>query len=83
MRGTIKFFEANKGYGFIRRNVGTNKDVFVHINAIEDGETPHVGDEIEFEIETTDRGERAARGAKLIGWGKVGERNGDGRSTEG
>ena len=56
MRGTIKFWNEEKGYGFIRRDGDT--DVFCHISAVysTDNElqtvTPSIGDEVEFDIET-------------------------------
>jgi cold shock protein len=34
-RGTVKWFNAQKGYGFIQPESGGGKDVFVHISAVE------------------------------------------------
>ena len=34
-RGTVKWFNAQKGYGFIQAESGGGKDVFVHISAVE------------------------------------------------
>jgi len=50
-KGKVKWFNDNKGYGFIQRDDGT--DVFVHFSAIE-GEgykTLKEGQEVEFEVE--------------------------------
>ena len=37
--GTVKWFNATKGYGFIRPDVG-DKDVFVHVSAVEQANLP-------------------------------------------
>ena len=57
--GTVKWFDAKKGYGFIERENGD--DVFVHFSAIEqDGfKSLEDGQEVEFEIVEGDRGEQA------------------------
>ncbi len=59
-RGTVKWFNDSKGYGFIARPAGS--DVFVHFSSIQ-GEgfrTLAEGDEVEFEVRDTDRGPQAA-----------------------
>ncbi|MCL4514006.1 MAG: cold shock domain-containing protein [Firmicutes bacterium] len=60
MRGKVKWFNAEKGYGFIEREGGN--DVFVHYTAIEmDGfKTLEEGQEVEFEIVEGERGPQAA-----------------------
>jgi CspA family cold shock protein len=59
-RGTVKWFNDAKGYGFIARSSGD--DVFVHFSSIQgDGfRTLAEGDEVEFELQETDRGLQAA-----------------------
>jgi CspA family cold shock protein len=49
-KGTVKWFNGSKGYGFISREEG--EDVFVHYNAIEgDGyRSLDEGDQVQFEI---------------------------------
>ena len=51
-KGTVKRFNPTKGYGFIRPSVG-DKDVFVHISAVERAglSTLNEGQQIEYEIE--------------------------------
>ena len=60
LRGRVKWFDARKGYGFIARE--GQEDVFVHFSSIEmDGyKTLDDGEEVEFDIVTTDRGPQAA-----------------------
>jgi CspA family cold shock protein len=58
--GTVKWFNASKGYGFIERQGG--KDVFVHFSAIQsDGyRTLREGQAVEFTIEEGPKGLQAA-----------------------
>ena len=61
MKGTVKWFNDAKGYGFITQPGG--EDVFVHFSAIVgDGfRTLSEGEEVEFDLQTTDRGLQAAK----------------------
>ena len=63
--GTVKWFNAQKGYGFIQPSDG-GKDVFVHISAVEQAglSTLNEGQKITFDIITTDRGRTAAGNLK-------------------
>lgn len=60
MRGTVKWFNDSKGYGFIQRLEGD--DVFVHFSAIEvEGfRTLSAGESVEFELRNSDEGIQAA-----------------------
>lgn len=59
-RGTVKWFNDSKGYGFITRPDGD--DVFVHFSVIEgDGfRTLSEGQEVEFELRDSEKGVQAA-----------------------
>jgi cold shock protein len=59
--GTVKWFNASKGYGFIERQGGS--DVFVHFSAIQsDGyRTLQEGQQVEFSIEQGPKGLQAAQ----------------------
>lgn len=59
-QGTVKWFNEEKGFGFI--SVEGGKDVFVHFSAIKkDGfKTLKEGDKVEFSIEESARGAQAA-----------------------
>ena len=61
MTGIVKWFNADKGFGFITPDDGS-KDVFVHFSAIQaDGyRTLEEGWDVEFDVITGDRGEQAA-----------------------
>ncbi len=63
--GKVKWFDAQKGYGFIEREDGD--DVFVHFSAIKDEgfKTLEEGEDVEFEIVEGDRGPQAANVVKL------------------
>lgn len=58
-KGTVKWFNGAKGFGFISRNGG--EDVFVHFRAIKgDGyKTLNEGDVVEFEVESGPKGPSA------------------------
>ncbi|MED5268911.1 MAG: cold-shock protein [Candidatus Neomarinimicrobiota bacterium] len=59
-KGTVKFFNEKKGYGFITKEDGN--DVFVHFTSIEsedDFKTLKEGQAVEFDIESDDRGDKA------------------------
>jgi len=60
-RGTVKWFNQSKGYGFISRAEG--EDVFVHFSAIEaEGfRTLREGEEVEFAVEESPKGLQAVR----------------------
>ena len=64
--GTVKWFNATKGYGFIQPQ-GGGKDVFVHISAVEraDLSSLNEGQRVEFE-EVSDRGTTSAGNLKVI-----------------
>ncbi|MBD0381145.1 MULTISPECIES: cold shock domain-containing protein [Paenibacillus] len=65
MKGTVKWFNAEKGYGFIQVDGGD--DVFVHFSAIqgEGFKTLEEGQEVEFDITQGNRGPQAANVTKL------------------
>ncbi|ADH98039.1 cold shock domain-containing protein [Salisediminibacterium selenitireducens] len=65
MTGKVKWFNAEKGFGFIEREDGD--DVFVHFSAIqaEGFKTLDEGQDVEFEIVEGNRGPQAANVVKL------------------
>jgi cold shock protein len=58
--GTVKWFNTQKGYGFIQPDDGS-KDVFVHATAVERSDlgTLHEGQKLNYELES-DRGKTSA-----------------------
>ncbi len=63
MKGTVKWYNDMKGFGFIANDSG--KDIFVHRTAIPMGTGLYEGDQVEYEIEDSDRGQRAINVKKL------------------
>lgn len=63
MKGTVKFFNNQKNYGFIEPDDGS-EDLFVHRSNIESG-TLNEGDKVEFESEMGDKGPRAVNVKKV------------------
>jgi len=64
-KGTVKWFNEAKGYGFITKEDGG--DVFAHFSAIQgDGfKTLAEGDQVSFDVVTGDKGPKAANIVKL------------------
>lgn len=67
MQGRVKWFSAEKGYGFIEREDGAG-DVFVHFTAIqsEGFRTLNEGDQVEFDIVQGPKGAQAANVSRAV-----------------
>jgi CspA family cold shock protein len=63
MKGTIKWFNDRKGFGFIEGK--DKKDIFVHKNALEEGTYLNDGDEVEYEVESSEKGPNAINVKKI------------------
>ena len=63
--GIVKFFNSQKGYGFIQPEDGS-KDVFVHISAVERAglSTLNEGQQVDYEI-VSNRGKESAENLKV------------------
>jgi CspA family cold shock protein len=59
--GTVKFFNAQRGYGFIVQDNG-GPDVFVHISAVERAGIQHLneGQRLSFDVQADPRGGKSA-----------------------
>lgn len=66
MRGKVKWFNEQKGYGFLSRDDGAG-DVFVHFSSIQNQgfKTLAEGDVVEFDVEESDKGPKAANVVKI------------------
>ncbi len=56
--GTVKFFNASKGFGFITQDTG--KDLFFHISEVQ-GQEPQDGDRVEYEVGEGNKGPCAVK----------------------
>ena len=65
-KGTVKWFNPTKGYGFIKPN-GSDKDVFVHNSAVERAglSTHNEGQSVENELVTGRNGKASAENLKV------------------
>jgi CspA family cold shock protein len=65
-KGTVKWFNPTKGYGFIQPSGGGGRDVFVHVSAVERAglSTLNEGQHVEYE-EVTNRGKTSAENLKV------------------
>jgi len=63
VKGTVKFYNQRRSFGFITGEDG--EDVFVHKSDIPEGTTLDENDEVEFEVTETDRGKKAINVKKL------------------
>jgi len=62
MKGTVKFFNEIKGFGFIAGEDG--KEYFVHQSGLKEGVSLNENDSVEFEVEQGDRGPKAVNVSK-------------------
>ena len=63
MKGTVKWFNDRKGYGFIEGE--DKKDIFVHRNSIPEGTYIDEGDQVEYEVESSEKGPSAINIKKI------------------
>ncbi len=66
--GTVKFFNSQKGFGFIAPEGGGGKDVFVHISAVERSGLSGLNDgqKVSFDLEKDRQGRDSAVNLKAV-----------------
>ena len=64
MKGTIKWYNARKGYGFILGE--DNEDVFVHRSAIPPGTFLNEGDKVEYKIGDSEKGTTSNKHKEIV-----------------
>lgn len=62
MNGTVKFFNENKGFGFITTEEG--KDLFFHITDVDNQEVLSDNEAVTFDVANGDRGQKAVKVSK-------------------
>jgi len=67
-KGTVKWFNAAKGYGFIAPDDGGN-DAFVHISAVERAGLDSLaeGQQVEYELQSGNNGKSSAENLSIVG----------------
>ncbi len=67
IRGTVKFFNTTKGFGFISPE-GGGKDAFVHVSAVQRSglESLYENDKVEYDLESGRDGKESAVNLKLL-----------------
>jgi CspA family cold shock protein len=63
-QGTVKFFNTEKGFGFIKHN-DSNKETFVHVSGL-NGQNIKEGDSVEFDLQEGKKGMNAVN-VKVVG----------------
>ncbi len=65
--GTVKWFNASKGFGFIQPEDGS-KDVFLHVSAVESAglQSPADGQKVEYELESGRDGRSSAGSLRYL-----------------
>ena len=68
IKGTVKWFNAVKGFGFIAPDDG-GKDAFVHVSAVERAGLSGLneGQQVEYELQTGQNGRTSAENLKVVG----------------
>jgi CspA family cold shock protein len=66
-RGTVKWFDADRGFGFLKRSDGGD-NVFVHVRSVVSGVSPLQGDVVWFEVGVNPRtGRTQANNVQIVG----------------